>query len=46
MRGKMATDKVELALEFPKEFIEGLWAAVSKASTAIKEAAVIDLLRQ
>lgn len=40
------SETVKLALEFPKSFVEGLWADETQATEAIKQAAVLDLFRQ
>jgi len=42
----MALETITLALEFPRTFIDDLWADEEKASEAIKQAAVMDLFRQ
>ena len=40
------SETVKLLLEFPKSFVEELWADEAHASVALKEAGVLDLFRQ
>lgn len=39
-------DTIKLSLEFPQSQVEGLWTDATTASTAIKEAVVLDFFRQ
>ena len=39
-------DTIKLSLEFPQSLVEGLWTDAATASTAVKEAGVLDLSRQ
>lgn len=39
-------DTIKLSLEFPQSLVKGLWTDAATASTAMKEAVVLDLFRQ
>ena len=40
------SETVNLSVEFPKAFVEELWADEAQASVALKEAGVLELFRQ
>lgn len=40
------SETVNLSVEFPKSFVEELWADEAHASLALKEAGVLELFRQ
>ena len=39
-------ETVKLSVEFPRSFIEGIWADEEKAAEAVKQAAVVGLYHQ